>query len=142
MMKLIDKYIPSDYYDTVSERINRTEPLSPDDIFERMFCEFPKPVAWLMDLRNRLVKPFGLEAGDGFRRLVDERSGEEIILCKHDKHLSFWIGIYCSQPDQGWQDASVTTVVKFNNFFGKLYFAVIWIFHKVLVKTLFRKAIK
>ena len=38
--------------------------------------------------------------------------------------------------------ASVTTVVKFNNFLGRVYFIGIWVFHKLLVKSLFRKAIK
>ena len=36
-MKLIDKYLPSDYYDSVSKRIKPTEPLSPDNIFEESF---------------------------------------------------------------------------------------------------------
>lgn len=25
---------------------------------------------------------------------------------KNDKHLNFQVGIYCSKPDDGWQDAS------------------------------------
>ena len=59
----------------------------------------------------------------------------------HDRHLCFRVGICCSQPVDGWQDASVTTVVKFNNFLGRIYFIGIWVFHKLLVKSLFRKAI-
>ena len=35
-----------------------------------------------------------------------ERNDEEIILSKNDKHLCFWVGIYCSQPIDGWQEAS------------------------------------
>ena len=46
-MKLIDKYLPSDYSDSVSKRIKHEGPLSPDCIFEEMFCHFPKPVEWL-----------------------------------------------------------------------------------------------
>ena len=45
-------------------------------------------------------------------------------------------------PEDGWQEASVTTVVKFNNFLGRLYFIGIWMFHKLLVKSLFRKAVR
>ena len=141
-MKLIDKYLPSDYSDSVSKRIKPVEPLTPDGIFEAMFCNFPKPVEWLMKMRNALVKPFGLQGGGGFRNLVSERSDEEIIICKNDKHLCFWVGIYCSRPDNGWQEASVTTVVKFNNFLGKIYFIGIWVFHKLLVNSLFRKVVK
>ena len=141
-MKLIDKYLPSDYCDSVSKRIKPTEPLSPDNIFEEMFYNFPKPVDWLFKLRNAIVKPFGLQGGGGFGKLISERSDEEIILSKDDKHLCFWVGIYCSQPIDGWQEASVTTVVKYNNLLGRIYFIGIWAFHKLLVKGLFRKAIK
>ena len=142
MTELIDKYLPADYCDRVSKRIKPGKPLSPDYIFEQMFCCFPKPVTWLLDLRNAIVKPLGLKGGGGFRDLVSERNEEEIILCKNDKHLDFQVGIYCSNPEDGWQEASVTTVVKFNNFLGRLYFVGIWVFHKLLVKSLFRKAIK
>ena len=137
---LIDKYLPSDYCDRVSKRIKTTEPLTPDCLFEAMFCDFPAPVAWLMRLRNALVKPFKLKGGDGFRNLVSERNDEEIILSKKDRHLDFLVSIYCSQLQDGWQTASVTTVVKFNNTFGRIYFIAIWIFHKLLTKSLFLKA--
>ena len=142
MIKLTDKYLPADYCDSVSKRIKPDKPLSPDYIFEQMFCNFPKPVAWLMNLRNAIVKPLGLKGGSGFRELVSERNEEEFILCKNDKHLDFQVGIYCSKPVDGWQDASVTTVVKFNNFQGRLYFIGIWMFHKLLVGILFRKAVR
>ena len=141
-MRLIDKHLPSDYNDSISKRIKPAEPLSPDHIFEEMFCNFPKPVNWLFKLRNAIVKPFGLQGGGGFRKLISERSDEEIILSKDDKHLCFWVGIYCSRPINGWQEASVTTVVKYNNLLGRIYFIGIWMFHKLLVKSLFRKAIK
>lgn len=139
--RLIDRYLPSDYSDSVSKKIKRTEPLSPDNIFEDMFCNFPKPVDWLFKLRNAIVKPLGLQGGGGFRNLVSERDNEEIIICKKDKHLCFWVGIYCSTPVDCWQEVSVTTVVKYNNLLGRIYFIGIWIFHKLLVKSLFRKAI-
>ena len=141
-MRLIDKYLPSDYSDCVSRRIKPEEPLSPGCIFEEMFCNFPKPVAWLFRLRDALVKPFGLQVGGGFRNLISESSDQEIIISKNDSHLCFWVGIYCSLPEDGWQDTAVTTVVRFNNFLGKVYFIGIWVFHKLLVKSLFRKAIK
>ena len=141
MIKLTDKYLPADYCDSVSKRIKPDKPLSPDYIFEQMFCNFPKPVAWLMNLRNAIVKPLGLKGGSGFRELVSERNEEEIILSKIDKHLCFWVGIYCSAPEDGWQDVSVTTVVKFKNFLRRLYFIGIWVFHKLLGKSLFRKAV-
>lgn len=141
-MRLIDKYKPSDYCDSVSGRINPARTMDVEHIFEEMFCNFPKPVAWLFKLRNAIVKPFGLQGGGGFRNLITERNDEEIIISKNDRHLCFRVGIYCSLPENGSQEAAVTTVVKFNNFLGKVYFIGIWIFHKLLVKSLFHKAIK
>lgn len=141
-MKLIDKYLPSDYSDSVSKRIKPEEAITPDHLFEKIFCNFPKPVAGLFKLRNAIVKPFGIQGGGGFRNLVSERSDEEIIISKKDKHLDFYVSIYCSKLNDGWQDTDVTTVVNFNNFLGRIYFIGIWVFHKILVNSLFRKAIK
>lgn len=118
-MKLIDKYLPSDYSDSVSKRTRPAEPLSPDYVFEEMFCKFPKPVEWLFKLRNAIVKPLGIQGGSGFRNLISERSEEEIIICKNDRHLHFWVSIHCPLPENGYQEASVTTVVKLNNFLCK-----------------------
>lgn len=140
-MKLIDKYLPSDYSDRVSKSIKPAKPLTPDYIFEEMFCNFSKPVDWLFKLRNAIVKPFGLQGGGGFRNLISERNDEEIILSKNDRHLCFWVSICCSLPEDGWQDAAVTTVVNFNNILGRIYFIGIWIFHKTLVKSLFQRAL-
>ena len=141
-MKLIDRYLPADYSDSVSKHIKPTKPLTPDRIFEQMFVHFPGPVAWLMKLRTVVVKPLGLQGGSSFQDLVTERNDEEIIVSKDDKHLCFWVSIYCSKPDAGEQDAAVTTVVNYHNGLGRLYFIGIWIFHKILVKSLFRKAIR
>lgn len=141
-MRLIDKYLPSDYCDSVCKTIKNGAALTPEHIFEKMFCHYPKPVAWLMKLRNTVVKPLGLQGGGGFRKLISERNEEEIILCKKDRHLDFWVGIYCSKPDNGSQETAVTTAVRFNNFLGRVYFIGIWVFHKLLVTSLFHKAIK
>ena len=86
-MRLIDKYLPSDYSDSVSRRFRPAGTMNADYIFEEMFCNFPKPVAWLFKLRDAIVKPLGLQVGGGFRKLVSERNNEEIIVCKNDKHL-------------------------------------------------------
>lgn len=72
-MRLIDKYLPSDYSDTVSKRIKPAEPLSSDHIFEEMFCNFPWPVAWLFKLRNFLANILHRDLG------VPQDSGKESV---------------------------------------------------------------
>lgn len=139
---LIDHYTPADYRDSFVKGFWAEVPMTPDYLFERMFCTFPKPVEWLMKLRNAIVKPFGLEGGKGFQNLIIERNQKEIVLGKSDRHLDFYVGLYCSAVEEGVQDVSVTTVVRFNNFLGRLYFAAIWIFHKLIVSTMFRRSVK
>lgn len=75
------------------------------------------------------MKPFGIKGGGSFRDLVTEHTDEEIVICKEDSHLDFRVVITCTRPADGKQTASVTTVVRFNNLLGRIYFAGIWVFH-------------
>lgn len=139
--RLIDHYLPADYIDKFTKRVEPAT-LTADKLFDYMFVEFPKPVIWLLALRRKLVSPFGLKSSVSFRNLIKERNDEEIILGLDDKHLSFWVSVYCSQPAGGKQDAEVSTVVWFNNTLGRVYFAFIYIFHKLIVGCLLRRAIR
>ena len=69
-------------------------------------------------------------------------NNEEIILGTEDKHLTFHISIYCSKNYNKRQSVSLTTIVKYNNLLGKIYFYIIWIFHRIVVKYLFKRAIR
>lgn len=138
---LIDKYLPADYSDYCSKTIDAREPITVDDVFDSMFCNFPRPVRTMLKLRDALVKPLGLKTGATFRDRIIERNNEEIVIGALDKHLNFWVSVYCSLPDNGRQTVSVRTVVKFNNMLGRIYFAGIWIFHKTIVNILFKRAL-
>ena len=62
---LIENYLPADYYAT------------------------------LLTVRNSLVKPFGLDTN---RRVTDikcEKSQHEIIFGMSDKHLTFYVSLWC-----------------------------------------------
>lgn len=141
-MRLIDNYSPYDYRDTFSVEADLSNGLDVQTIFERIFCDFPKPVRWLMNLRNTIVKPLGISGGDSFRDLVVNRNDEEIILSKDDRHLSFWVGIYCAKAECEHQDVSVTTVVRFHNNLGRIYFIGIYMFHRLLVRSMLRRAVR
>lgn len=141
-MALIDKYIPYNYRDTVSSEVDEAKKTDVEKIFESMFCDFPKPVRWLLDIRNRIMKPFGIKGGGSFHDLVIEQNEEEIVLFKADRHLDFWVGISCTATTEDHQKASVTTIVRFNNTMGRVYFIGIWIFHKIMVGSLLRRAVR
>lgn len=138
--RLIDHYMCADYVDSYSAIVADGQGLTVDVLFERMFIQLPPFVQKLLKLRDALVKPLGLKTGATFRDRIIERDEQEIIIGAQDKHLSFWVSVYCTAPNNSPQTAAVTTVVKYHNFIGKCYFAAIKPFHKFIVKHLFRKA--
>ena len=138
--RLIDHYMCADYVDSCSAIVVDGQRLTADILFERMFIQLPPFVLKLLKFRDALVKPLGLKTGATFRDRIIERDEEEIILGTQDKHLSFWVSVYCSLPTDSPQTAAVTTIVKYHNFMGKCYFAAIKPFHKFIVKHLFRRA--
>lgn len=138
--QLIQKYLPADYADCFSQSLTSTD-LHVDELFDNLFCHFPLPVRWLLKVRDALVKPLGLKTGATFRDRIIERNETEIIVGANDKHLSFWVSVYCSDIAEGKQTAAVSTIVRFNNLLGRIYFAGIWLFHKLIVHHLFTRAI-
>lgn len=138
--KLIGQYLGADYVDSYSAIVAGGQGLTVDVLFERIFIQLPPFVQKLLKLRDTLVKPLKLKTGATFQDRIIERDEEEIIIGAQDKHLSFWVSVYCSMPNNSPQTAVVTTVVKYHNFMGKCYFAAIKPFHKLIVRYLFRKA--
>lgn len=118
-----------------------------------IFGTMPKWVAALMRLRNAFVKIFGLktelarkisakyEAGEviGFFKVFSVNNNE-IILGADDKHLDFRVSIYNSKEVK--HNIKVTTLVQYNNNFGKIYMAIIKPFHVLIVKQMVKKAYK
>jgi len=140
--QLIRKYTPADYEDCFCRTIPADREMTADKLFERMFCQQPKIVRMLMKLRDAMVKPLGLKTGGTFRDRILERTDEEIIVGADDKHLQFRVSVYCSAAADGQQTAAVSTIVKYNNWLGRLYFAFIWVGHKMIVGSLLNRAIK
>ena len=150
--RLISKFTPADYVDCFTKVV--ANGVSADELFQRMFCQFQAWVRGLLRLRDAIVKPFGLKTGTSFTDRIIERNGEEIVIGADDKHLSFRVSVFCRKQyaTAGTAEASVsanipktsiaevTTVMKFHNMLGRIYFVGIWIFHRLIVETLFRRA--
>ena len=134
--RLIDKYLPVDYSDRITGRaVHETDV---GTLFHLMFEDFPGPVRFLLKLRDTLVKPLGLKVNTSFRDHIIERNDNEIIVGMDDRHLGFWVSIFVSDTC----DLEVHTVVRFHNCLGRIYFAGIWCFHKLIVAGVFRRALK
>ncbi|MBC7151677.1 MAG: DUF2867 domain-containing protein [Rhizobium sp.] len=103
----------------------------------------PAWVRRLLDLRNRLVAPFGLKAAEmklgeagsvGAFPIVSERD-EQVVLGFNDSHLDFRIVIDVASAGAAGSRVSVTTLVDRHNAFGRLYILAVTPFHRLIVKT-------
>lgn len=147
---IVQGFGPISYADT----FKLAHPLdeSIDQIVTDIFT-VPNWINMLMRLRNALVRPFGLQTGQGMKIksapyypvgsramyfTVLERTENEIIMEENDGHLKFRCSVYVNNKESA---VYVTTLVYFNNFFGNMYFFVIKPFHKIIIKVLLRRII-
>lgn len=139
-----------DFTDTFSttNHINSLEKIT-----KLVFGTLPKWVKYLMKFRNVIVKLFGLKTETpkdinssfkvgsyiGFFKIYNIHENE-IMLGANDKHLNFRVSIYNS--NQKIFNIKVTTLVQYNNRFGKVYMTIIKPFHHFVVKRMVKQAYK
>ena len=112
-------------------------------VAERMFASSPAWVTLLMELRNVVVRPFGLKAGAdhdpsqdtiGIFPVIARRAGY-LLLGFDDKHQDFRVIVrIVSEADL--QTVTLTTVCRTHNLLGRTYLATILPFHRLIVRTL------
>ena len=68
---------------------------------------------------------------------VFNRTTNEIILGEDDNHLNFRVSLLLeeSENDKSTKTITVTTLVIYNNWFGRLYFFPVKPFHKLIVQS-------
>ncbi len=116
----------------------------------------------LFALRNKVVSMFGLKTGgnlnDKQKQLnhfkyepgeqislfkVFYKTSNEVILGEDDKHLDFRVSLFLETLPQDEKSLTISTIVKFNNWFGRIYFVPVRPFHKIIVphmlKVILRK---
>lgn len=136
---LIARYIPYDYTDSYVKIVSCRKPITAELFFD---MAFNRPSCWiekLSRLRDRLVKPLKLEAAGRMSDMICKQDAHEIIFGKTDKHLSFHTSLLCGRHSDSRQELRITTVVKYHNALGRIYFFFIRPFHIVIVKSLLRK---
>lgn len=142
---LIAPYLPVDYVDSYERRVANVAEITPEKFLNFLFTEFPWWINVLFRIRTWLVKPFGLKAG-GFEgrltEMIQDRSDREVVIGMDDRHLSFYVSLWCSEKKNVFQDLRVTTLVKYNNRLGKVYFFFVRPFHKVIVRSLLKHLAK
>ena len=136
---LIHKYYPVDYCDAFTKEVKISQAITPEMFLNMTFSTLPGWIAWLLWLRNKVVALFGLKI-DG--RLIDmarEQDEHEIVLGMDDKHLTFYVSLWCSPVLDNSQNLKFTTLVKYNNRWGRIYFMIIRPFHTLIVKSMLGK---
>lgn len=123
----------------------------------------PKWVDHLLNIRDKIVGLFGLKTikqiadnkkqvdnakyniGEqlGMFKLFD-KSESEFILGEDDKHLNFRVSLLLepigSEIDK--KRLSITTTVKYNNIFGRIYFLPVKPIHRLIVRTTLKDIMK
>jgi hypothetical protein len=113
---------------------------------ERIFSRSPRWVEMLLDLRNRIVAPFGLKTSAaheakaagmvGMFPVLSETPGQ-LVAGFNDRHLDFRIVVDVA-PVDGARDQQVTatTLVLTHNWLGRAYLTAILPFHRLIAKSM------
>jgi hypothetical protein len=96
--------------------------------------QLPAWVSWLFKLRNAIVGVFGLKAGKSDVAFpIISQTDNEVVSGLGDTHLDFRASIL---KDPTASTISLTTVVHFNNVWGRVYFLPVKPFHKIIMRSL------
>ena len=133
--------IRADYSDSYSLDVSSDAELCPGKLLESVFSDTPRWVNGLMRVRNALVAPFGLKAGESrvFRKAIVEQSEREAILSNDDNHLIFKVTLSVFPRPDGVRRINISTVVQYHNRLGRIYFALIRPFHRIIVRRMLRR---
>jgi len=139
-----------DYSDTF-KMIVENQNISIESIYIDMFATMPKWINQLMFVRNKIVGIFGLKVESLMpKKMTTLKVGEkigmftiyfisenEVIAGEDDKHLNFRVSILRID-----EEVMVSTFVKYNNLFGKIYMFLIMPFHQMIVIAMMKNYVK
>lgn len=133
-----------DYCDSYKVKIDKD--ISVDGATTKIFAA-RSWVDYLMTIRNKIVKVFGLRTDVTVNILdyypvgskavmfnVVERTENEILMSEKDKHLDFAVSVLLDKHSEG-IFVNVTTIVKYNKLLGRVYFTFVKPFHRYIVKS-------
>lgn len=153
-----------DYIDSYQRSFSDKEDnIDATKIGKLFFSSGPTWTDNLFAVRNKVVGLFGLKTPgqvsdrqallDNFKCERGERLGlfkvfdkteNEVVLGEDDKHLNFRVSLFLDEvlEDRERKNLTITTTVKFNNSFGRLYFLPVRPFHKLIVPSMLNGIIR
>ena len=114
---------------------------------QRMMGRRPRWVESLESLRHALVAPFGLKTSGAGEKTAGGLIGifpvlsetpERLVAGFDDHHLDFRVVVDVTASGRG-QQVTATTLVRTNNWLGRIYLAIILPFHRLVVRALLRQ---
>ena len=145
--QILENLSSVDYYD--SYMITKNSKYSIEKLTENILL-LPNWVNIALRIRYCLiVKPFGLTTGRfdsrgnssdiGFVPVpMISKNENEIVMGSDDKHLYYRISVMKKEVEQKTK-IYLSTIVKFNNIWGKLYFLPVKVGHKLVVKSILKR---
>jgi hypothetical protein len=104
------------------------------EVVRRAFARPPRWAAALMDLRDRIVGVFGLKPAPSTGFPVISEAPDHVVLGFDDFHLDFRIVVTVISGA-----ATITTIVRRHNLWGRTYLALIMPFHRVITPAFMQR---
>ncbi len=138
----------TNYEDTYAVALQKPE-ISIESIYLNIFAYSPQWITNLLEIRNKAVKPFGLKTDS--KKLIKENlkvgektgifniyaiTGNEIVAGDNDAHLNYRVSVLKND-----KTLTVSTLVQYNNWFGKGYFFIVKPFHKAVINSILKNAV-
>ena len=140
------------YRDSFKVKVTKGE-LEPKHVYHGIFAYLPKPVQWLLKLRNSIMKWFGFSASNTEMSLSLEEieagkkagfltielvSDSEIVCGAYEKNMDMWLSVLRISDGE----FAISTLVNLKTRSGKVYMAFIKPFHKFIAKYSIKQALK
>ena len=141
----IIRYPDANYRDCFRCRLQNPGKVSPNQVMAAFWTTSPAWLKFLFRLRDLLVRPFGLKTGEGASREKLEEAldnGESSgFMSLAERTAAATLVAYMSIYIEGGQ-VFASTVVRYHNKLGVVYFNLIRPFHVLVVKNLFKQMMR
>ena len=155
----LKELLPADYDDSFMAEWTSSQTFSSEEMLIAVFCHTPAWLATLYAMRNMLVKLLHISAktdlthgnGDLASSIkagkpygiysVPFKSLSETVLLGKDRHLDFYLSLQVQSVDATRQRMIATTLVRYNNPSGRLYFFFVRPFHRFIVPMMIKSTI-
>ena len=154
--RIVNLFPSSELADAFAVTLPPDAPADIKTLAHQVLARPPRWFRWLLACRDLMVRPFGIQSSAQMRaKLVADGTphidffpvlaveANEIIVGANDSHLDFRIAVLVRQRREAQaneQEVVLASVVHCHNRTGKLYITLIAPFHRLVVRTMLKRA--